>query len=30
MSMGLTEVPFELFHMKNLKTLYLSNNNLCS
>jgi Leucine-rich repeat (LRR) protein len=30
MSMGLTEVPSELFCMKNLKTLYLSVNNLCS
>jgi internalin A len=27
---GLTEVPRELFRMKNLKTLDLSNNNLCS
>ena len=30
MSMDLTEVPFELFHKKNLKTLWLNNNNLCS
>ena len=28
--MGLTEVPSELFRMKNLKRLHLSNNNLCS
>ena len=28
--MGLTEVPSELFRMKNLKSLYLSANNLCS
>jgi hypothetical protein len=28
--MGLTEVPCELFRMKNLKVLYLHNNNLCS
>jgi hypothetical protein len=28
--MGLTELPSELFRMKNLKTLSLSNNNLCS
>ena len=28
--MGLTEVPSELFRMKNLKQLYLNNNNLCS
>jgi hypothetical protein len=28
--MGLTEVPCELFCMKNLKALYFSNNNLCS
>ena len=28
--MGLTEVPCELFRMKNVKTLSLSNNNLCS
>jgi Leucine-rich repeat (LRR) protein len=28
--MGLTEVPCELFRMKNLKTLYLFGNNLCS
>jgi Leucine-rich repeat (LRR) protein len=30
MSMGLTELPTELFRMKNVKTLYLINNNLCS
>ena len=28
--MGLAEVPCELFCMKNLKTLWLGNNNLCS
>ncbi len=28
--MGLTEVPCELFRMKNLKQLYLFNNKLCS
>jgi Leucine-rich repeat (LRR) protein len=28
--MGLTKVPSELFRMKNVKTLYLLNNNLCS
>ena len=28
--MGLTEVPCELFRMKNLKTLWLNVNNLCS
>jgi Leucine-rich repeat (LRR) protein len=28
--MGLTEVPSELFCMKNLKKLWLINNNLCS
>jgi hypothetical protein len=28
--MGLTEVPSELFRMKNLKRLYVDNNNLCS
>jgi hypothetical protein len=28
--MGLTEVPSELFCMKNLKTLYLHYNKLCS
>jgi Leucine-rich repeat (LRR) protein len=28
--MGLSEVPAELFRMKNLKTLDLSNNKLCS
>jgi Leucine-rich repeat (LRR) protein len=28
--MGLTEVPSELFRMKNVKTLWLFNNNLCS
>jgi Leucine-rich repeat (LRR) protein len=28
--MGLTEVPSELFRMKNLKQLRLTNNNLCS
>jgi Leucine-rich repeat (LRR) protein len=28
--MGLTEVPSELFRMKKLKSLDLSNNNLCS
>jgi hypothetical protein len=28
--MGLTEVPCELFRMKNVKTLDLYNNNLCS
>jgi hypothetical protein len=30
MNMGLTEVPCELFRMKNLKRLLLSVNNLCS
>jgi Leucine-rich repeat (LRR) protein len=28
--MGLTEVPSELFRMKNLKRLTLANNELCS
>jgi Leucine-rich repeat (LRR) protein len=28
--MGLTEVPSELLRMKNVKTLYLHTNNLCS
>jgi Leucine-rich repeat (LRR) protein len=28
--MGLTELPSELFRMKNLKQLWLDNNNLCS
>jgi Leucine-rich repeat (LRR) protein len=28
--MGLMEVPSELFRMKNVKTLHLYNNNLCS
>ena len=28
--MGLTELPSELFRMKSVKTLHLSNNNLCS
>jgi Leucine-rich repeat (LRR) protein len=28
--MGLTEVPSELFHMKNVTTLNLFNNKLCS
>jgi Leucine-rich repeat (LRR) protein len=28
--MGLTEVPSELFHMRNVKVLYLPNNKLCS
>jgi Leucine-rich repeat (LRR) protein len=28
--MGLTEVPSELFRMKNLKILNLARNNLCS
>jgi hypothetical protein len=28
--MGLTEVPSELFRMKNVKNLYLYDNNLCS
>jgi Leucine-rich repeat (LRR) protein len=28
--MGLTEVPSELFRMKNVKQLFLSVNNLCS
>jgi hypothetical protein len=28
--MGLAEVPCELFRLKNLKTLWLGNNNLCS
>jgi Leucine-rich repeat (LRR) protein len=28
--MGLTEVPSELFRMKNLQELHLSDNNLCS
>jgi hypothetical protein len=27
---GLTELPFELFRMKNLKSLFLSFNDLCS
>ena len=30
MSMGLTEVPSELFRLKNVKILWLYNNNLCS
>jgi Leucine-rich repeat (LRR) protein len=30
MSMGLTELPTELFRMKNVKKLFLSNNKLCS
>ncbi len=28
--MGLMEVPFELFRMKNLKKMYVSDNKLCS
>jgi hypothetical protein len=28
--MGLTELPSELFRMKNFKELWLSNNKLCS
>ena len=28
--MGLTELPCELFSMKNVKLLCLNNNNLCS
>jgi hypothetical protein len=28
--MGLTEVPSELFRMKDLKELYLNSNNICS
>jgi Leucine-rich repeat (LRR) protein len=28
--MGLTEVPSELFRMKNVKNLDLDHNNLCS
>jgi Leucine-rich repeat (LRR) protein len=28
--MGLTELPSELFRMKNLKKLWLAGNNLCS
>jgi hypothetical protein len=28
--MGLTEVPCELFRMKNVKELYLYSNNICS
>jgi hypothetical protein len=28
--MGLTEVPCELFRMKNVTQLWLDNNNLCS
>jgi Leucine-rich repeat (LRR) protein len=28
--MGLTEVPLELFRMKDVKTLVLGNNDLCS
>jgi hypothetical protein len=28
--MGLTELPSELFRMKNVKRLFLHNNNLCS
>jgi hypothetical protein len=28
--MGLTELPCELLRMKNVKSLYLSTNNLCS
>jgi Leucine-rich repeat (LRR) protein len=28
--MGLTEVPLELFHMKNVKLLWLYGNKLCS
>jgi len=30
MDMGLTEVPSELFSMKNVKRLYLHMNMLCS
>jgi Leucine-rich repeat (LRR) protein len=30
MNMGLTELPFELFRLKNVKKLYLNSNNLCS
>jgi hypothetical protein len=29
-SIGLTEVPSELFRLKNAKTIWLGNNNLCS
>jgi Leucine-rich repeat (LRR) protein len=28
--MGLTEVPCELFRLKNVKELWLENNKLCS
>jgi Leucine-rich repeat (LRR) protein len=28
--MGLTELPSELFRMKNVRVLWLGNNNLCS
>jgi hypothetical protein len=28
--MGLTELPSELFRMKNVKKLYIANNKLCS
>jgi Leucine-rich repeat (LRR) protein len=28
--MGLTELPSELFRMKNVKTLWLGSNKLCS
>jgi Leucine-rich repeat (LRR) protein len=28
--MGLTELPSELFRMKNVTHLWLNNNNLCS
>jgi hypothetical protein len=28
--MGLTEVPSELFRMKNVKQLWLDNNEICS
>jgi Leucine-rich repeat (LRR) protein len=28
--MDLTELPSELFRMKSVKTLYLTNNKLCS
>jgi Leucine-rich repeat (LRR) protein len=30
LGLDLTEVPSELFRMKNLKRLYLANNKLCS
>jgi hypothetical protein len=30
MRLRLTELPSELFRMKNLKTLWLTDNNLCS